>query len=69
MIDPNDEILEIKRRLSAQFGNDVRLIAEETRRHQIESGRKVISLPPRRVSTPTVPDLAIESSRASVENK
>jgi hypothetical protein len=28
--DPNDEILEIQRRLSARFGNDVHRIAEET---------------------------------------
>ncbi len=45
--DPNDDILEIKRRLSAQFGNDVHRIAEETRRRQRLSGRKVVTLPPR----------------------
>ncbi len=46
--DPNDEILAIKRRLAAQFDNDLHRIAEETRRRQRQSGRKVVSLPPRR---------------------
>jgi hypothetical protein len=45
--DPNEEIREIKRKLSAQFDNDVHRIAEETRRRQRESDRKVITLPPR----------------------
>jgi hypothetical protein len=69
MIDPNDEILEIKRRLSAQFGNNVRLIAEETRRRQVECGRTVISLPPRRVSPPIVPGLAINTSGSPIGSK
>jgi hypothetical protein len=47
--DPNDEILAIKRRLSDQFNNDVHLIAEETRQRQRQSGRKVLTLPPRLV--------------------
>ncbi len=46
--DPTDEIREIKRKLSAEFGFDVHRIAEETRRRQRESGRTYISLPPRR---------------------
>jgi hypothetical protein len=46
--DPNDEILEIKRRLSAEFGHDIHRIAAETRRRQNLSGRKILSLPPRR---------------------
>ncbi len=50
--DPNDEILAIKRRLAAQFGNNLHRIAEETRRRQRQSGRKLVSLPPRRC-TPT----------------
>jgi len=50
--DPNDEILSIKRRLAAQFDNDLHLIAEEIRRRQRQSGRKVVSLAPRRC-TPT----------------
>ena len=45
--DPNDEILAIKRRLSDQFNNDVHLIAEDTRQRQRQSGRKVLTLPPR----------------------
>ncbi len=45
--DPNDEILEIKRKLSAEFGNDIHRIAAETRRRQELSGRKILTLPPR----------------------
>lgn len=45
--DPTEAILEIKRELSACCENDLRRISEETRRHQRESGRKVVSLPPR----------------------
>jgi len=45
--DPTEEIREIKRRLSAQFDNDLHRIAEETRRRQRASGRKVVTLPPR----------------------
>ena len=51
--DPNDEILAITRHLAAQFDNDLHRIAEETRRRQRQSGRKVVSLPPRRC-TPTI---------------
>ena len=46
--DPTEEMREIKRRLSAQFDNDVHRIAEETRRRQRLSGRKVVTLPWRR---------------------
>lgn len=45
--DPTEVIREIKRELSASCENDLHRIAEETRRHQRESGRKVVSLPPR----------------------
>ena len=45
--DPAEEIREIKRKLSAQFDNDLHRIAEETRRRQRASGRKVVTLPPR----------------------
>jgi hypothetical protein len=48
-VDPNDEILAIKRRLSDQFNNDVHLIAEDTRQRQRQSGRKVLTLPPRMI--------------------
>lgn len=43
--DPTEEMREIKRRLSAQFDNDVHRIAEETRRRQLLSGRKAVTLP------------------------
>jgi len=49
--DPTDEIRAIKRKLSDACGNDIRLIVEETRRHQRESGRKSIPVPSRLQST------------------
>ena len=45
--DPTDEIREIRRKLAAEFGNDLHRIAEETRRRQRESGREYITLPRR----------------------
>jgi hypothetical protein len=45
--DPTEEIRQIKRQLAAQFDNDLHRIAEETRRRQGESGRKVVTRPPR----------------------
>ena len=68
--DPNEEILAIKRRLAARFDNDVRRIAEDTRQRQRESGRRIISLPPRRYkSTDTTNNDAIERSDAGVLHK
>ena len=46
--DPNDEILAIKRRLAARFGNDLHRIAEDIRQRQTENGSVVVSFPPRR---------------------
>ncbi len=46
--DPNDEILAIKRKLAAQFDNDVHRIASDVRKRQGDCGRVVISLEPRR---------------------
>ena len=46
-LDPTEEIRQIKRQLAAQFDNDLHRIAEETRRRQRESGRKVVTRPPR----------------------
>lgn len=45
--DPTEEIRQIKRQLAAQFDNDLHRIAEETRRRQRESGRIVVTRPPR----------------------
>ena len=50
MIAPNpitEEIREIRRRLAAQFDNDVYRIGAETRRRQAASGRRVVRLPGR----------------------
>lgn len=49
--DPTEEIRQIKRQLATQFDNDLHRIAEETRRRQRESGRKVVTRPPRVVET------------------
>jgi hypothetical protein len=42
------EVRAIREQLAAQFGFDVRAIGEDARRRQRESGRKVVSLPPKR---------------------
>jgi len=65
--DPNDEILAIKRRLAAEFGNDVHLIAADVRQRQGQSGHEVISLPARRcMATPT--NNAVNRNGGSGEN-
>ncbi|TWT94904.1 hypothetical protein Pla100_34750 [Neorhodopirellula pilleata] len=51
--DPTDEIREIKHRLGAEMGFDVHRIADDVRRRQRESGRKYVSLPPRRPASMT----------------
>ena len=67
--DPNDEILAIKRRLAAQFDNDLHRIAEETRRRQRQSGRQVVSLPPRRCTPTDMTTKAMQrSGNKRVEN-
>lgn len=43
--DPTEEIREIKRKLSDQFGNDIHSIAEDARRRQRESGRQSMTVP------------------------
>lgn len=65
--DPNDEILAIKRRLAAQFDNDVHRIAEDIRQRQGQTGHEVISLPPRRC-TPTTTNNAVNRSGESDGN-
>ncbi len=51
--DPIDEICAIRRKISAQFGNNIRKIAEaakEWRRQDEASGRKYVSLPSARIA-------------------
>jgi len=43
-----DEIREIRERLAAQFGFDVRAIAEDVRRRDAAGDREIVRLPPRR---------------------
>ena len=47
--DPTDEIRAIRDRLAARSNYDVEQIVEEARRHQTESGRPSIALPPRSI--------------------
>lgn len=52
--DPIDEIYAIRRKISAQFGNNIRKIAEaakEWRRQDEASGRKYVSLPSARIAS------------------
>jgi len=65
--DPNDEVLSIKRRLAAEFDNDIHRIAADIRKRQGESGHEVISLPPRRC-TPTSTNNAANRSDESGGN-
>jgi hypothetical protein len=58
--DPTEEIREIRRRLSAQFDNDLHRIAEETRRRQRASGRQVVTLPPRVPETTNTTDQSLD---------
>ena len=51
ILEPNDEILAIKRRLSAKFENDVHQIFEDLRKRQNEGDHEVLVLPPRRCNT------------------
>ena len=45
--DPTEEIKAIRRKLAAQFDNDVSRIGADIRRQQRESGRTYITLPKR----------------------
>ena len=62
--DPNEEILAIKRRLAAKFGNDLHRIAEDIRRRQHDGGREVLSLPPRRCEPKTAMNNPLSQSSA-----
>jgi hypothetical protein len=44
---PTDEIKSIRRKLAAQFENDVYRIGEELRRLELASGRSYLKLPKR----------------------
>jgi len=43
-----DEVRAVKERLAAKFNYDVRAIMEDAQRRQRESGRKAVTLPPKR---------------------
>lgn len=63
--DPTDEIRAIRRKLAAQCNNDLHRIAEETRRHQHESGREFVTLPKRCPATQTPTNQALNASGRS----
>ena len=56
-LDSQDEILaevrRIKEELAAAHGYDIHSMCEEARRHQAESGRRILSPPQRRDALPT----------------
>ena len=63
-----DEIREIRERLTAQFGFDVRAIAEDVRRRDAAGDREVIRLPPRRPACDgTTPDVRREATTLLAE--
>ena len=66
--DPNDEILATKRRLAANFDNDVHRIAADVRKRQRDNGHVIISLPPRRCAPSTTANHAVNRSGESAEN-
>jgi len=51
---PTEEIRAIRRNHSAQLNDDIRLIAEDARRRQRESGRRYITLPRRLPQFPRI---------------
>ena len=57
-----EEIRDIRHRLAAQLGNDVRRIGAELRRRQAASGRRLVRLP-KRTPVATAPNQAIHPSR------
>ena len=48
--DPTEEIKAIRHRLGAQFDFDIDRIVADIQRRQAESGRKYITLPPRKLT-------------------
>lgn len=62
---PTDEILVARRELAARLGNDIHLIAEETRRREHDSGRTYVSLPARPPQPVATPNLALQQTEAT----
>jgi hypothetical protein len=63
--DPTDEIRAIKRKLSEKFDNDIHRIAEDARRRQIESGRRVVTVPVPVIATSDTTNPAMDPSGGS----
>ena len=60
--DPTDEIRAIKRKLAAECDYDIHRIAEQARRHQRESGRKSVTLPPRPLTAENATNNAVNNA-------
>lgn len=60
--DPTEEIRAIKRKLSEEFDNDIHRIAEDARRRQLESGRRVVPVPMPPVATPSTTNQRMHGS-------
>jgi hypothetical protein len=48
--DPTDEIKSVRHRLGAEFDYDLDRIVEDIQRRQTESGRKYVTMPPRKIA-------------------
>lgn len=47
-----EEVRKRREEYAARFNYDIRAICREARRHQEESGRRTVTLPPKRVIKP-----------------
>lgn len=63
-----EDIREVRHQLAAEFDDDVYKIAEETRRRQAASGRRVIRLPRRVPRISNAPKSAVDNSGDSGVN-
>lgn len=55
MIDPIvEEIHQFRMEHAKRFGNDLKAICDDFRRHQVTCGHRLVRLPPRRIGTPRV---------------
>ena len=60
--DPTEEMQEIKHRLGEEMGFNLHRIADDIRRRQRESGRKYVSLLPRRPTSLTADNQTMQRS-------
>ena len=61
------EIRAIRKAHAEKFNNDLHAICEDLRRQERESGRKYVTLPPRRIKPEQTCDAAPENAPAPTE--